>query len=837
MPKIPLALEPMPDELMISYLYRLAQRNEMSFSMFINRFIYPNSGLERRNQQDIKYDANTAFSGFYEAESSHPDRARFYLDRSIYGAAAPFMTHGQQMLMVNEAFRTQNNLSGLIPKQNSTITELKYCPVCAEEDKKKGIRYYRRKHNLPGINVCPVHGCVLKIHHIKAENRLFEITSEDLDCPVTDAAWEKQYALFAAALLDAEIDTDITAVSNAVFRKLWDDHLAGNDYQPLRDLITHRNVSQMMNVDITHFMRISMISPVYVDKAACLALVCLLFNNIDELKAALKPDYDLMLRVLNEAAADYDIYKPFRMSLLSMRHKDSGERFVTTGYGFLSGWREPSADIGKSEADKAYEIFDNVTDGTYELMGSFTGMDKPLLIRHMTCGKILHPRARAFLVDGARCTCESQISFKEAADRVAGVGPYTLLEFTRTENACRIRHDTCGTVFIVDRYRNFLRHPHCPECDANQVYDEQSYKKVVEDLVGDEYTVIDVPDRAVSMIQIRHNVCGKTTEYRANRFLAGQRCPYCSHMYRDKDFRECVTSLSNGQYRIGKRIKARDSDYEIIHVKTGGTRVMDALYILQELRRPTPSKALPLAGKGRDYVPETVKSRLLFLLQSEYKADDLIFLEDVRLADVEKTIIKTRMQNLAKAGSIYNLMPGVYSFSNIMPDAERYIRERYLIRQGHVIGINASESLAYELGIFDEEPGTWYIMTNKESQTHGRKKTVMGIQIRIQGSPVLIMDSNADILKVLEMLKMRFKRGWDVYPALRKFVGDHNLSKDDFRPYLKYYSDHVGRDLETLYNFPISQSTVHSDEKDPSDARQNYREKKNTGRPRKGYRS
>lgn len=37
------------------------------------------------------------------------------------------------------------------------VRYLRYCPLCAEEDHAKGERYWHRMHNIPGVEVCPMH--------------------------------------------------------------------------------------------------------------------------------------------------------------------------------------------------------------------------------------------------------------------------------------------------------------------------------------------------------------------------------------------------------------------------------------------------------------------------------------------------------------------------------------------------------------------------------------------------------------------------------------------------------------------------------------------------------
>lgn len=69
----------------------------------------------------------------------------------------------------NKAFEAlvhmQGNYHNLLPmpkRKNGTDRFLRYCPVCAENDRKQyGEAYWHRLHQLQGIKICPIHGCYM----------------------------------------------------------------------------------------------------------------------------------------------------------------------------------------------------------------------------------------------------------------------------------------------------------------------------------------------------------------------------------------------------------------------------------------------------------------------------------------------------------------------------------------------------------------------------------------------------------------------------------------------------------------------------------------------------
>ena len=162
--------------------------------------------------------------------------------------------------------------------------------------------------------------------------------------------------------------------------------------------------------------------------------------------------------------------------------------------------------------------------------------------------------------------------------------------------------------------------------------------------------------------------------------------------------------------------------------------------------------------------------------------------------------VKNVFKSLLIKGIVLRLRDGVYSFEEQVLEPERYLYERYIMRKGKRIGTFYGQSLAFELGIFQQRPETVYIMTNKESLTHGRKKTIMDRKVRIKGCEYAIDEDNYRILQVLDMLRMRYRFGWPVFDALVQFVQENDIAYQDFKPFLDAYADHVRNDLADLYS-------------------------------------
>lgn len=78
-----------------------------------------------------------------------------------------------------QAYQAMKSMSGNVwnliyrtPAKTAEEQALRYCPVCAEEDRKQyGETYWHRSHQLKGIRVCPEHACFLHRSQLSLHSR------------------------------------------------------------------------------------------------------------------------------------------------------------------------------------------------------------------------------------------------------------------------------------------------------------------------------------------------------------------------------------------------------------------------------------------------------------------------------------------------------------------------------------------------------------------------------------------------------------------------------------------------------------------------------------------
>jgi hypothetical protein len=78
-----------------------------------------------------------------------------------------------QEMMRGASSQAAHLISGTTPSSIRSPNWLRFCPICTEDDKKRlGEGYWHRLHQLPGVEVCPIHKVFLENSNASARNRL-----------------------------------------------------------------------------------------------------------------------------------------------------------------------------------------------------------------------------------------------------------------------------------------------------------------------------------------------------------------------------------------------------------------------------------------------------------------------------------------------------------------------------------------------------------------------------------------------------------------------------------------------------------------------------------------
>jgi Zn ribbon nucleic-acid-binding protein len=90
----------------------------------------------------------------------------------------------------------------------------------------------------------------------------------------------------------------------------------------------------------------------------------------------------------------------------------------------------------------------------------------------------------------------------------------------------KMKHVLCGHEWNVRPSHFLIEGSRCPKCSGRNRTTED-YKKLVYDLVSDEYEVLGEYQYTRTPILMKHVLCNYTYEASPNNFLRGKRCPKC----------------------------------------------------------------------------------------------------------------------------------------------------------------------------------------------------------------------------------------------------------------------------------------------------------------------
>ena len=132
---------------------------------------------------------------------------------------------------------------------------------------------------------------------------------------------------------------------------------------------------------------------------------------------------------------------------------------------------------------------------------------------------------------------ESRFSLDEITNlfNELGNGEYTILgEYKGTDNLLTIKHNTCD--FIWDVYpTNFIhKNSRCPKC-SGQYKDTNIFKENLKEQYGDEYILLSEYEGANKNITLRHNICNYSFQTTPANISSGRGCTYCSSSKNEKE--------------------------------------------------------------------------------------------------------------------------------------------------------------------------------------------------------------------------------------------------------------------------------------------------------------
>lgn len=809
------------DELLLSYALRNWNKGYENFKDFCNHYFVPSDyknhvlsaesvRLLESEKTDRQSKMEIYLGGIAAQEKMEIPEA--FLKHSMYPLEFPLLLQSNQGKVIANLFSSYP--VEICPSGNSPLRTVRYCPECLEKDLlNRGEFSLYRKHQIPFIKCCPVHGTEL----ITIDNPLeVDLTQKPDNLEIRKSALEDfRFSKFCWSFLQHQ--TCLEDVSYGLFNSLSPSGFTSKS--GIKDL--YKKAKPWLGDISEHQLAVcinQLTSPTYINKDILLRLIW--FCKENDIRYSL-PEPSEITKQLSFVLDPHWSVSTANNYLAVIENTRTNQIFYISPSQIASGW--PLPDTMLSLTDLAARIITGITDGEYELVDTFSNAEIPVNIKHVSCGNIQKWKFRTFVYEGVRCPCESQITLQDAKKAIEDTGEFELIEFKGANHPVTIRHKVCNRSFTIS-YHKFIQRPWCKVCNPKS-RDGEYFKQQVRDLVGDEYIVLGDYIDSHTPILMLHNLeyCQREFTISPSHFLKGGRCTKCTGLVRDEEFKELVKALSADEYRILQ--KATKNLYEIQNTGTGEIQKLSKAMILQELRRFTPSPILPvttsISNEGNANT-ETTEKNISALLRkwilTQYRNDQLIFIEDIpqNISISGKPIFipypktKSVFSRLVKNGILNRVQPGVFCFKNSSFNDLDVIKAKYILRNGKRIGYITGTSMAYQLGLC-EKPELLQIATNKEAGTHGRTVKCGEVKVKIKGPLTPITEDNHIILSLLDILQFgkKYLKSQSDYREIGSFIRDKGIRIDDFSDYLPLYPTYTRNFLIRIFKQEVWNESPH----------------------------
>ena len=184
---IPNVIPPFEDELLYSYILRLADANGFdNISLFLKFYVNDQLGIKNPT---IKYNSEEPLNGLVKylhpvlnPDGTETDFLTFYLDHSMARFYHGYLYSHITSSLIKLQFMSHSDdyyLNFHVRYERRNRPPLNFCPKCMAEDKERyGKFYIHRIHQNTYAHLCPIHGCGLLYYdgspgqELKDESRL-----------------------------------------------------------------------------------------------------------------------------------------------------------------------------------------------------------------------------------------------------------------------------------------------------------------------------------------------------------------------------------------------------------------------------------------------------------------------------------------------------------------------------------------------------------------------------------------------------------------------------------------------------------------------------------------
>lgn len=227
---------------------------------------------------------------------------------------------------------------------------------------------------------------------------------------------------------------------------------------------------------------------------------------------------------------------------IEIKHLKCGRTFnqiprsVLRGEGCIHCNREHGFSQRRKTHDEFVKEVYNIVKDEYKVLGEYINASTKITVIHNKCGNVYDVTPNGFL-NGKRCRpCSSKNignklrkthnEFLEEVQELVGDEYEVLDQYVDTSTKIRFKHISCQNVYKIEPVNFLRRRGYCCFCSGYRKNTE-IFKNDVFNLVGNEYTVLGEYETSNKKIEMIHNTCGHIYKVKPSNFKNRQRCPDC----------------------------------------------------------------------------------------------------------------------------------------------------------------------------------------------------------------------------------------------------------------------------------------------------------------------
>ena len=650
------------DELLISLIRRTADANGIDMPVFLENYVFDrkHEKMPANRELELFTASNCYISKF--AEVLNADKLRLFLDTGIYPGTAPFSLSYVQSRRINAAFRGSSLYPKLIGTIHNDIPVLKYCPLCAAEDRNaSGSPWLRRAHHMPNVTSCSRHGVDLIM--IKPGDFMRNGIPETTGEPTVSTDISFNYAVFADSLLKTPVDANWWSVRTPLLSRIdaiLVNSCSSTEYEKLFGASAVEFFSQLKKKNL------------HININTVLTGLFAVYRDVSSIEV----DSDnRLIEKFFEATKEQKVLSCSHIAAEIISEKGNGS-YVTTPWGFLAGWRDPVGDVA-DENKKFKQIIRNITGGEIRPNEPFRGYFYSMDFIQRGTGKVIRPKVES-VIEGVQTVADKRrktLSEPEARNIVESTGEYKLIEFKSISEPLTILCKSCGHTFSVkfaawkklqkcricandERKKNLLHYATKKQYDGEEYDPVGAFTEKMRAIAGDEYTLVGKYTDIHTHTAFRHEKCGYVFTLTPNVFLNGGRCPKCRLPISD-DFKDYIRVRSNGQYSVVDR---NGSLYTIVDKYTGKEYTLKKQIIIREFERPGRSGILPVLAKTAFRRSKTNIELFTDYLESHMPDRDLFTRKDIVTDDLTRDQVSHCIEKALKKHMIERVDRGKYRY-------------------------------------------------------------------------------------------------------------------------------------------------------------------------------